>query len=59
VPGPGILGAAARGRRQLGGALAFVPAPEAFRLLVIGIAASLLARRLGAPATALREAQIA
>jgi hypothetical protein len=28
------------------GALAFVPAPEAFRLLVIGVAASLLARSL-------------
>ena len=33
----------------VGGALAFVPAPEAFRLLVIGIAATLVARRL--PAT--------
>ena len=32
----------------VGGALAFVPAPEAFRLLVIGIAASLVARRLPA-----------
>jgi hypothetical protein len=30
----------------VGGALAFVPAPEAFRLVVIGVAASLLARRL-------------
>jgi hypothetical protein len=38
----GILAAA-------GGALAFVPAPEAMRLLVIGIAASLLARRLAVP----------
>jgi hypothetical protein len=35
-----------------GGALAFVPAPEAFRLLVIGVAASLVARRLTAPAPA-------
>jgi hypothetical protein len=34
----------------VGGALAFVPAPEAFRLLVIGVAASLVARRLTAPA---------
>jgi hypothetical protein len=36
----------------VGGALAFVPAPEAFRLLVIGIAASLVARRLPAPSPA-------
>jgi hypothetical protein len=34
----------------VGGALAFVPAPEAFRLLVVGVAATLLARRLAAPA---------
>lgn len=34
----------------VGGALAFVPAPEAFRLLVISVAASLVARRLTAPA---------
>ena len=34
----------------VGGALAFVPAPEAFRLLVIGGAVSLVARRLTAPA---------
>jgi hypothetical protein len=33
------------------GALSFVPAPEAFRLLVISVAASLVARRLAAPAT--------
>jgi hypothetical protein len=32
-----------------GGALAFVPAPEAFRLLVIGVATSLVARRIAAP----------
>jgi len=43
----------------VGGALAFLPAPEAFRLLVIGVAASLLARRLCAPAPVVREAQIA
>jgi hypothetical protein len=36
----------------VGGAVAFVPAPEAFRLLVIGVAASILARRLGAPVPA-------
>ena len=36
----------------VGGAVAFLPAPEAFRLLVIGIAASLLARRLSAPVSA-------
>jgi hypothetical protein len=34
-----------------GGALAVVPGPGAFRLLLVGIAASLLARRLGAPVT--------
>ena len=34
----------------VGGALAFVPAPEAFLLLVVSVAASLLARRLAAPA---------
>ena len=33
----------------VGGALAFVPAPEAFRLLVISAAATLVARRLSAP----------
>jgi hypothetical protein len=43
----------------VGGALAFVPAPETFRLLVIGVAASLVARRLAAPAPALRAAQVA
>jgi hypothetical protein len=31
-----------------GGAVAFVPAPEAFRLVLIGVAASLLAQRLAA-----------
>ena len=36
----------------VGGALAFVPAPEAFRLLVIGVAASVVARRMTAPAPA-------
>ena len=36
----------------VGGALAFVPAPEAFRLLVISIGVSLLARRLAEPAPA-------
>jgi len=41
----------------VGGALAFVPAPEAFRLLVISVAASLLARRLAAPVPAVRAAQ--
>jgi hypothetical protein len=41
----------------VGGALAFVPAPEAFRLAVIGVAASLLARRLAVPVSALRTAQ--
>jgi hypothetical protein len=30
----------------VGGALAFVPAPEAFRLLVVSVAVSLLAPRL-------------
>jgi hypothetical protein len=34
----------------VGGALAFVPAPEAFRLLIIGVGVSLVARRLTAPA---------
>ena len=34
----------------LAGALAFVPAPEAFRLLPIGVVATLVARRLTAPA---------
>lgn len=34
----------------VGGTLAFVPAPESFRLLVISVAASLLAHRLTAPA---------
>jgi hypothetical protein len=37
---------------SVGGGLAFVPAPEAFRLLVIGVAVSLVARRLTAPAQA-------
>jgi hypothetical protein len=36
------------------GVLAFVPSPEPFRLLFIGVAATLLARRLAAPA-AVRE----
>ncbi|MDT0274302.1 hypothetical protein [Blastococcus goldschmidtiae] len=35
----------------VGGVLAFVPSPEPVRLLVIGVAASLLARHLTAPAT--------
>jgi hypothetical protein len=35
----------------LTGALAVVPGPSAFRLVLIGIAASLLAHRLGAPVT--------
>ena len=35
----------------VGGALAFVPAPEAFRLLVISAAASLVARRIAAPSS--------
>jgi hypothetical protein len=34
------------------GVIAFVPSPEPFRILFIGIAASLLARRLAAPAPA-------
>ena len=34
----------------VGGALAFVPAPEAFRLLLISVAASLVVQRLTAPA---------
>ena len=38
------------GLMAIGGALAFVPAPEAFRLLVVGVAATVLARRLGEPA---------
>jgi hypothetical protein len=37
---------------SVGGALAFVPAPESFRLLVISVAVSLLARRLAEPAPA-------
>jgi hypothetical protein len=41
----------------VGGALAFVPAPEAFRLLVISGAASLLARRLAPPVQAQRATQ--
>ncbi|UOY00434.1 hypothetical protein [Blastococcus sp. PRF04-17] len=36
----------------VGAALAFVPAPEPFRVLVIGIAVTLLARRLAAPVVA-------
>ena len=35
----------------VGGALAFVPAPEAFRLLVVSAAASLVARRIAAPSS--------
>jgi hypothetical protein len=42
----------------VGGALAFVPAPEAFRLLVISVAASLLARRLAVPEPTARTAQL-
>jgi hypothetical protein len=34
----------------VGGAVAFVPVPEAFRLLLISAAATVLARRLGEPA---------
>jgi hypothetical protein len=41
----------------VGGALAFVPAPEAFRLLVIAVGASLVARRFAAPAPTVRTAQ--
>jgi hypothetical protein len=41
----------------VGGAVAFVPAPEAFRLLVISVAASLLMRRLAAPTPVHAEAQ--
>ena len=36
----------------VGGVMAFVPSPEPARLLVIGIAATVLARRLAAPAPA-------
>jgi hypothetical protein len=39
----------------VGGALAFVPAPEAMRLVVVSIAASVVASRLAAPAP-LRQA---
>ena len=42
-----------------GGAIAFVPAPEAFRLLVISVAASLLVRRLAAPEPVLQEIRAA
>ena len=35
----------------VGGALAFVPAPEAFRLLLLGVLATLVARRLTVPAS--------
>jgi hypothetical protein len=42
----------------VGGALAFVPAPEAFRLLVVSVAASLLARRLAVPEPTARTAQL-
>jgi hypothetical protein len=35
----------------VGGALAFVPSPEAFRLLVLSTAVSLVAQRLSAPAS--------
>jgi hypothetical protein len=35
---------------SVAGLLAFVPAPEAFRLLVIGVAATLVTRRVAAPA---------
>ena len=41
----------------VGGALAFVPAPEAFRLLVISVAGTLLARRLAVSESA-RAAQL-
>ncbi len=50
---PGWLGVLV----AVGGALAFVPAPEAFRLLVISGAASLLARRLAPPVPAQRATQ--
>jgi hypothetical protein len=43
----------------VGGAVAFVPAPEAFRLLVISVAASLLMRRLAAREPALQEIRTA
>jgi len=41
----------------VGGAVAFVPGPTAFRLLVISVAASLLARRLAVPVPAVRAPQ--
>jgi uncharacterized membrane protein (DUF485 family) len=41
----------------VGGALAFVPAPEAFRLLVISVGVSLVAGRRAAPAPARAEAR--
>ena len=44
---------------SVGGALAFVPAPEAFRLLLIGVAASLLARRLAVPLPAAALSEVA
>jgi hypothetical protein len=43
----------------VGGALAFVPSPEAFRLLVVSIAASLVAQRLSVPATERTRATVA
>jgi hypothetical protein len=43
----------------VGGAIAFVPAPEAFRLLVISVAASLLVRRLAVSEPVLQEIRAA
>jgi hypothetical protein len=39
----------------VGGALAFVPAPEAFRLVLVSVAATLVVRRLAAPVAAARS----
>ena len=43
----------------VGGALAFVPAPEAFRLVVVSLAVSLVARRLAAPVPVRSEVRTA
>jgi hypothetical protein len=43
----------------VGGALAFVPAPEAFRLVVVSVAVSLVARRLAAPVPVRSEVRTA